>query len=70
MGLMRKTMSLSTIGLVSYRSDSERAAAAERSKKNAYKARTKMEREMREAELALRAKELELFEREQRLRQS
>jgi hypothetical protein len=70
MGLMRKTMSMSTMGLVNFRNDSERSAAAERSKKTAYKERTQMEREMRAAELALREKELELLEREQQLRRS
>ena len=45
MGLLRKTMSLSTMGVVNYRDRSERAAAAERSKTKAYRERTKMLRE-------------------------
>ena len=58
------------MGVINYRDKSERAAAAERSKKNAYKERTAMEREMREKELELREREIALMEREQKLRNS
>lgn len=68
MGLFRKTMSLSTAGLVDWRDHSERAAAAERSKKNAYRERTGIEKTMREKELELREREIALMEREQQLR--
>jgi hypothetical protein len=68
MGLFRKTLSLSTAGLVDFRDHSERAAAAERSKKNAYKERTKMDREMKERELSIREREIALAEREAELK--
>jgi len=58
MGLFRKTMSLSTAGVVDWRDKSERAAAAERSKKNAYKERTAMDREMKDAEVVVSRGEL------------
>ena len=41
MGIIRKTMSASTMGVINWRNDSEREAAAERSKTKAYKQRTK-----------------------------
>jgi hypothetical protein len=63
MGLIRKYMSVSTMGIVNYRNDSERQAAAERSKSKAYKARTTSEREVAERDLELRKREIELMER-------
>jgi hypothetical protein len=68
MGLFRKTLSISSAGLIDFRDHSERAAAAERSKKNAYKARTKSDREMKERELAVREREIALAEREAELK--
>lgn len=68
MGMLRKFVSVNTLGLVDFRNDSERSAAAERSKKNAYKERTKMERDMRERELALREREVAAYEHEVRMR--
>lgn len=69
MGLFRKTMSLSTAGFVDWRDHNERSAAAERSKKNAYKERTAMDRKMKEKELALREREIALREREAKLKE-
>lgn len=68
MGLFRKAMSVSTAGLVDWRDHSERAAAAERSKKNAYKERTRVERDIRMKELELREREIALMEKEQQRR--
>lgn len=64
MGLFRKYMSVSTVGLISYRNDSERAAAAERAKVKGYKQRTSAEMSMRERELALREREIAAQEAE------
>lgn len=68
MGLFRKTMSLSTAGLVDWRDHNERAAAAERSKKNAYKERTKVDAELRQRELDLREREIALREAELKMK--
>lgn len=62
MGLFRKSMSVSTMGLVDWRDRSERAAAAERKKARNYKARTQAEMAMRERELDLREREIRLRE--------
>jgi hypothetical protein len=63
-------MSLSTAGVINWRNDSERQAAAERTKSKAYKARTALEAADRQRELAIREKEIELAEREAALRRS
>ena len=68
MGLFRKTMSLSTMGMVNWRDSSERTAAAERSKSKAYKERTRIEATDRQRELELREREIALAEREAALR--
>lgn len=62
MGLFRKTMSISTAGLVDWRDHSERATAAERKKARNYKARTQAEMDMRQRELDLREREIRLRE--------
>ncbi|WGX94525.1 DUF2510 domain-containing protein [Nocardioides sp. L-11A] len=56
MGLFRKTMSLSTMGVVNWRNDSERQAAAERSKSKAYRDRTQtlLEQAQADRDAALR----------------
>jgi hypothetical protein len=57
-------MSLSTAGFVDWRDHNERAAAAERSKKNAYRERTEIDAKLRERELDLQEREIALRERE------
>jgi hypothetical protein len=69
MGLFRKTMSLSTMGVVNWRDASECEAAAERSKSRAYKQRTQIEAADRKSELELREREIALAEREAALRE-